>query len=77
MKPVQTLAAAKVAHIFHRIGRFRASPTNADECLHRLHPLILLSEIPFPDRFAHEFRDRGRLGARSGVKSVPEIFVEV
>ena len=77
MKPVQTFTPAKASNILNGIDGFGGSLANSDESLHRLHLLLLLSEVTLTNCFPHEFRDGSLSTPCSSVKGIPEMIVKV
>jgi hypothetical protein len=77
VKPVQTVASAKILNILHRIESAGAFLANPDEFPHRLHLLVPSAEVTLANGLPHEFRDGSSLTRCARVKSVPEIVVKV
>jgi hypothetical protein len=74
---LKTTAAAKIPDIFERAGWLGPSLADSDKVLHRIHPLVLSTEVTLANGFPYKFRDSRFPASRPGVQGGPEVIVKV
>jgi hypothetical protein len=77
MEAFQTATAAKTPDVLDRVGGFSPPLADSDKLLHRIHPLVLSTEVTLANSFPYELRDGGLRASRAGVQRIPQMIVKV